>query len=189
MRMLLEKRIRELQHLLDATLRECGDDIGRAADFIVDGYRHDRGVFIFGNGGSAADAQHIVGELNGRYLKERKGLKAQSLVGDGATMTCVSNDYGYEQIFARQLEANAVEGDIAWGLSTSGNSSNVVNAFKCAKEAGIVTIALTGQGGGECADLADVLIAIPSDFTPHVQEVGILIYHCICERVESELFG
>jgi|GEM_PF-2368741 len=136
-----------------------------------------------------ADAQHIVGELNGRFLFDRTGLKAQALVGDAATMTCISNDYGYEQLFARQLQSNAVAGDVAWGLTTSGNSPNVVNAFKLAKKRGLKTIALTGQGGGYCAEYSDVLISIPSNFTPHIQEVGMLIYHCICERVENAVFN
>jgi len=171
---------------LDQTLDECFGQIDAAVEQILGCYRNNGGVFVFGNGGSAADAQHIVGELNGRFLKERKPLKAQALVGDAATMTCISNDYGYEQIFSRQLEANGVAGDVAWGLTTSGNSPNVVNALKTAREKGIRTMAMTGQGGGLCVEYAEVLIAIPSSFTPHVQEVGLLIYHCICEKVESE---
>jgi len=188
MKSLLSKRISELQSLLDMTLAQCAPAIEAAADLIIKCYQNKGGVFVFGNGGSAADAQHIVGELNGRFLFDRPGLKAQALVGDAATMTCISNDYGYEQIFARQLQANAVAGDVAWGLSTSGNSPNIVSALKQAKELGLKTIAITGQGGGKCTELADVLIAIPSGFTPHIQEVGILIYHCICEKIEADLF-
>ena len=189
MKSLLNKRIKELKTLLNATEAECADAIQQAAGLIIECYRNDRGVFVFGNGGSAADAQHIVGELNGRFLVDRPGLKAQSLCGDAATMTCISNDYGYDQIFARQLQANAIAGDVAWGLSTSGNSLNVVNALTQAREQGVKTIAMTGQGGGKCAEYADVLIAIPSNFTPHIQEAGILIYHCICEQVEQQMFG
>ena len=186
MKLLLRQRTEELKGLLDLTLSACGDDIEAASNLIIEAFNCGKGVFVFGNGGSAADAQHIAGELNGRFLKERRALKAQSLVGDGATITCIGNDYGYEQIFARQLEANGVAGDIAWGLSTSGNSQNVVNALKYAKENGLRTIAMTGQGGGKCAELTDVLIAIPSNYTPHIQEVGVLIYHCICEQLEPE---
>jgi len=182
---LFKKRATELQKLIDETVRSCSEPIEAAVELILECYRKHGGVFVFGNGGSAADAQHIVGELNGRFLVDRPGLKAQSLCGDAATMTCISNDYGYEQVFARQIQANAVSGDIAWGLSTSGNSPNVVNALATAQERGVKTIALTGQGGGKCAEKADVLIAIPSSFTPHIQEVGMLIYHCICEKVES----
>jgi D-sedoheptulose 7-phosphate isomerase len=188
MKDLLTKRIVELQGLLDLVQNECSDAIEAAANVIIECYQNKGGVFVFGNGGSAADAQHIVGELNGRFLFDRPGLRAQSLVGDGATMTCVSNDYGYEHIFSRQLQSNAVAGDVAWGLSTSGNSPNVVKAFEYAKGAGIKTIALTGGDGGKCADLADVLIAIPSTFTPHIQEAGVVVYHCICEQVERVLF-
>jgi len=186
---ILTQRIEELKAVLEALPEACGDAIEQAAELIIESYRNGGGVFLFGNGGSAADAQHIAGELNNRYLKDRRPLKAQSLVCDLAAVTSIANDYGYEQIFARQLEANAAAGDIAWGLSTSGNSPNVVSAFEKAREMGLKTIVLTGQGGGKCSELADVLIDIPSDFTPHIQEVGMLIYHCICEQVENELFG
>ena len=185
MKKLLQTRILELHGILDLTMQECSGAINQAAELIIGCYRKHGGVFVFGNGGSAADAQHIVGELNGRFLKERRPFKAQSLVGDAATMTCISNDYGYAEIFSRQLEANAVAGDIAWGLSTSGDSTNVINALRCAKERGLKTLALTGEGGGKCAEFADVLITIPSSFTPHIQEVGLLVYHCICEQVEE----
>lgn len=182
-------RVNELKGLLDHILDDCAESIQEASALIIECYRNRGGVFVFGNGGSAADAQHIAGELNGRFLFDRPGLKAQSLVGDGATMTCIANDYGYDHIFARQLQANATQGDVAWGLSTSGNSTNVLNAFGYAQVCGIKTIAMTGQGGGQCAQAADVLIAIPSSFTPHIQEAGVLVYHCICEKVEEELFG
>ncbi len=172
---LINKRVRELKNLLDLTLDECSDSMEAASDLILACYKGKGGVFVFGNGGSAADTQHIVGELNGRFLFDRPDLKAQSLCGDAATMTCISNDYGYDQVFARQLQANAIAGDVAWGLSTSGNSPNVVNAFKLAQQSGVKTLSITGQGGGKCAEYADVLIAIPSSFTPHIQEVGILI--------------
>jgi D-sedoheptulose 7-phosphate isomerase len=188
MKELLNKRFQEVEQLLHDTLEQSADAISRAVSMIVAAYREEHGLFLFGNGGSAADAQHMAGELNGRYLKERKPLKAQALVCDASTVTCLANDYGYEQIFARQLQANAVLGDIAFGFSTSGNSRNVVEAFKAAKRLDLKTIAMTGLSGGALAELADVLIAIPSSFTPHVQEAGVVIYHCICEQVENELF-
>jgi D-sedoheptulose 7-phosphate isomerase len=168
MNAVLQNRFTELETVLSETLALKADAIGRAADLIVAAYRSDRGLFLFGNGGSAADAQHMAGELNGRYLKERRPLKAQALVCDASTVTSLANDYGYEQIFAKQLLANAQPGDLAFGFSTSGNSPNVVEAFKAARSAGIQTIAMTGAGGGKCAELADVLIDIPSGFTPHV---------------------
>jgi D-sedoheptulose 7-phosphate isomerase len=188
MKKILEKRFAEMDQVLKDTLRQSGDSIARAAELIAQAYRAGNGVFLFGNGGSAADAQHVAGELNGRFLKERRPLKAQALVGDAATVSCIANDYGYEQIFSRQLLANAVKGDIAFGFSTSGNSKNVVEAFKAAKSAGIRTIAMTGQGGGVLKELSDVLIEIPSSFTPHIQETGMVVYHCLCEQIENVLF-
>jgi D-sedoheptulose 7-phosphate isomerase len=188
MKELLTKRFQEVEQLLRDTLEQSAGSISRAASMIVDAYREEHGLFLFGNGGSAADAQHMAGELNGRYLKERKPLKAQALVCNASTVTCLANDYGYEQIFSRQLQANAVSGDVAFGFSTSGNTKNVLEAFKIAKTMGVKTIAMTGCSGGALAELADVLIEIPSNFTPHVQEVGVVVYHCICEQVEKELF-
>ncbi len=187
MKLILAKRFSELQQVLNNTLEKRADAIERAAALIVETYRAGHGVFLFGNGGSAADAQHMAGELNGRFLKERRPLKAQALVGDAATVSCIANDYGYDQVFARQLLANAVSGDVAFGFTTSGNSQNVIEAFKAAQTIGVKTIAMTGQGGGELAALADVLIDIPSTFTPHVQETGLAIYHCLCEQIENTI--
>ena len=189
MKKMLEKRFHELENVLHQTLELSSGSICSAAEQIVAAYREGHGVFLFGNGGSAADAQHVAAELNGRFLKERRPLKAQALVCDAATVTSLANDYGYEQIFSRQLLANASAGDIAFGFSTSGNSKNVIEAFKAAKTIGVKTIAVTGQGGGALAGLADVLIEIPSSFTPHIQEAGMAVYHCLCEQIEQALFG
>jgi len=188
MKKILEKRFGEAEEVLRDTLAHCAESIEYAAELIVDAYRKEHGVFLFGNGGSAADAQHMTGELNGRFLRERRPLKAQALVCDASTITCIANDYGYKEIFSRQLLANATAGDVAFGFSTSGNSKNVIEAFMAAKTIGVKTIAMTGQGGGELAELSDVLIDIPSTFTPHVQEVGMVVYHCLCERIENDLF-
>jgi D-sedoheptulose 7-phosphate isomerase len=187
MKDLLKKRFQEIEQVLRDTLEQSSDSICRGAELIISAYEEEHGVFLFGNGGSAADAQHVAGELNGRFLKERRPLKAQSLVGDGATLSCIANDYGYEQIFARQLLANAEEGDIAFGFSTSGNSKNVIEAFKAAKTIGVKTLAITGKGGGNLAEFADVLIEIQSSFTPHIQEAGIVVYHCLCEQIENRM--
>ena len=183
------KQFKETLNLIQLTEKKCADQIIKATELLINTYKQDRGLFLFGNGGSAADALHITGELNGRFLFDRSGLKAQSLCSDSATLTCIANDYGYEEIFSRQLQSNAKAGDVAWGISTSGNSPNVVNALKYCKLNNIKTIALTGDGGGKCREYADVLIDIPSNSTPRIQEVGILIYHCICEEVEKILFG
>ena len=158
------------------------------AGLIINQYEQGKKLLLAGNGGSAADAQHMTGELNGRFLRERRPLKAQALVCDASTVTCIANDYGYEEIFSRQLQANAQAEDVAIGFSTSGNSKNVIEAFKVAREIGAKTIAITGQGGGALAEWTDVLIDIPCGFTPHVQEVGMVIYHCLCEQIETALF-
>jgi len=189
MKKILNKRFAELGEVLRDTQEQSAESIERAAELIVQAYRDEHGLFLFGNGGSAADAQHMTGELNGRFVKERRPLKAQALVCDASTVTSIANDYGYEQIFSRQLLANAVAGDIAFGFSTSGNSKNVIEAFKAAKTIGVKTIAMTGKGGGALAGLADVLIDIPCSFTPHIQEAGMAVYHCLCEQIEQELFN
>lgn len=189
MKTILQTRFAELDHVLKDTLVQKTGVIERASNLIIEVYRAGGGLFLFGNGGSAADAQHMAGELNGRYLIDRRPLKAQALVCDAATVTSLANDYGYEQIFAKQLLANAQSGDLAFGFSTSGNSANVVEAFKAAKTIGVKTVAMTGQGGGALAELADVLIDIPSTFTPHVQETGLAVYHCLCEKIEEVLCG
>jgi D-sedoheptulose 7-phosphate isomerase len=189
MKKILAQRFLEVEKVLKDTLTQQAGAIDRTAALIVKTYQEGHGVFLFGNGGSAADAQHMAGELNGRYLKERRPLKAQALVCDAAAITSVANDYGYEHVFARQLLANAGAGDVAFGFSTSGNSKNVIEAFKAAKSIGAKTVALTGKGGGALAELSDVLIEIPSSFTPHIQEVGMVVYHCLCEQIEQALFG
>jgi len=160
------------------------DDVARAAALIVEAYRAGHGVFAFGNGGSAADAQHIVGELAGRFLLERRPLKAQALGANTALVTSLANDYAFEAAFARELEANATAGDVAIGISTSGRSPNIVAALAKARELGLRTIALTGEGGGNCAAHADVLLDVPSRHTPRIQEAHAVLYHILCELVE-----
>ena len=184
---LIRKRFAEHAAVLAATAGELSGKIQAAADMLVAAYRDGKGVFLFGNGGSAADAQHIAGELVGRFLKDRAALKAEALSTNTSILTALANDFSFNMIFARQLEANAAPGDVAWGLSTSGNSPNVVAALSFAREHGLKTVALTGEGGGKCAAYADILLAIPSKATPRVQEAGTLVYHLICELVESAM--
>lgn len=184
---IIQKRFDEHTEVLNATIGHIGEQIEAAANLIIESYRSGGGVFLFGNGGSAADAQHIAGELVGRFLIDRPALKAQALSTDTSTITCIANDFSYDEIFSRQLQANAAAGDVAVGLSTSGNSKNVVAALKYAKTNGIKTIAITKSGGGKCAALADVLLDIPSQATPRVQEIGMLVYHIICEIVEAAM--
>ena len=144
-------------------------------------------IIIFGNGGSAADSQHIAAELVGRFKKERRPFPAIALTVNTSAITAISNDYGYELSFARQLEAIAGRGDVAIGISTSGNAKNVMEAVSKAKKMGLLTIGLTGQGGGELAKIADIVLKVPSDNTPRIQEMHITVGHIICELVEEAL--
>jgi len=142
-------------------------------------------VIIFGNGGSAADSQHMAAELVGRFKKERKPLPAISLTTNTSTITALSNDYSYGVSFKRQLLGLGKKGDIVVGISTSGNAENVIEALKAAKEEGLVSIALTGKGGGSAKDIADMALIVNSDNTPRIQEAHILIIHILCELVED----
>lgn len=144
-------------------------------------------VMFCGNGGSAADSQHLAAELVGRYKMERKALNALALTVDTSILTAIGNDYGYEDVFRRQVEGLGKEGDVLIGLSTSGNSRNVLQAFDQAKAMGIRTVALTGQGGGAMKAAADICLAVPASVTNHIQEMHITCGHLICELVEQAL--
>jgi len=144
-------------------------------------------LFWCGNGGSAADSQHLAAELVGRFKKNRRALRSIALTTDTSVLTCVANDYSYDDIFARQVEALGRPGDVLIGISTSGNSENVLRAFKVAKQMGLKTIALLGKGGGYTIDLSDHALVIPSDSTARIQEAHILIGHILCELIEQEL--
>ena len=145
-------------------------------------------VMFCGNGGSAADAQHLAAELSGRFYKDRKALPSDALHCNTSYLTAVANDYSYDVIYSRLVDGVMNSGDVLIGLSTSGNSKNIINAFKTAKEKGIITIALTGETGGDIGILADYLINVPNTDTPRIQEAHIMIGHIICELVESKLF-
>lgn len=163
--------------------------IERFKSIVVDAYRNDAKVLFCGNGGSAADAQHIAAELSGRFYLDRKPLYAEALHCNSSYMTSVSNDYGYDNVFSRAVEAMAHKGDVLVGISTSGNSANVLKAFEKAQEIGAYTIAMTGCNGGKIASFSDLVINVPSDVTPRIQEAHIMIGHIVCELVEKELFG
>ena len=154
---------------------------------LIETYMAGGTVFSCGNGGSHCDAMHFAEELTGRYRKDRKALGALAL-GDPSHVTCVSNDYGFEQIFARQLAGLGRKGDVLMGLSTSGNSKNVIEAFKVAKENGIFTVALLGKTGGELKDMADLSIVVPAHTSDRVQEIHIKLIHTVIESVERALF-
>ena len=176
----------------EACLRETIDaglegPISAAVDAIADALGADRPLLICGNGGSAADAMHIAGELVGRYLRERRGLRAMALGADAAVLTAWSNDYSYEDALARQVEALGAAGGVLWALSTSGNSENVIRAAKAAAGRGMTTVAFTGAGGGRLKDVADIWVGAPTRDTPRVQEIHTCLYHYVCEQVEARL--
>ena len=156
---------------------------------IVKGYQQNKKVLFRGNGGSAADAQHLAAELSGRFFLNRKPLFAEALHVNSSYVTATANDYGYDYVYSRLVEAMGQEGDILMAFSTSGNSGNVVNALKIAKEKGLTTIGFTGEKGGKMNEFSDILFCVPSKNTPRIQEVHITIGHIICELTEQQLFG
>lgn len=162
--------------------------IAQVAEAMAAAYRKGGKVLLFGNGGSAADAQHIAAELLGRYYYDRPALPALALHANTSALTAIANDYSYAQVFARQVEAAVRSGDVAIGISTSGNSENVIEAVCAARARGAVTVALTGRSGGRLRELVDFCLAVPADDTPRIQEAHILIGHVLCELVEQELF-
>ena len=160
-----------------------------AANALIEAYQAGRKAIFFGNGGSAADAQHLAAEFLGRYLRERDPLPALALNTNTSAVTAIGNDYGYEHTFSRQLRALSSPGDVAVAISTSGNSRNVVEALVCARELGLFTIGLTGASGGQMRGLVDVLIDVPSEETPRIQECHILAGHALCDAVEGAIFA
>lgn len=171
-----------------ATLEACAEAISRAGELLVDGFRRGGRLLAFGNGGSASDAQHLCAELAGRYVRERPGLPALALTANTSDLTAIGNDYGFDRIFARLVEAHGASGDVAVALSTSGNSPNVLAGVEAARERGLRTVGLTGRSGGKLAGRVDVPIVVPSDRTPRIQEVHITIVHVLCELVDAALF-
>ncbi len=164
-------------------------DIEHAVDTISHTLINGGAVYAFGNGGSAADAQHFTAELVGRFYMDRPGLRAVALTTDVSVITSLSNDFGYDEVFARQIEALGCEGDTAFAISTSGNSPNIINAIRTAAGKGMKTVGLTGKGGGKMAGLCDTAIIIPSEVTPRIQEGHVLVYHILCELIEKKVCG
>lgn len=165
------------------------DQIRKISSLIIEAYKRKNKVILFGNGGSAADAQHVAGELVNKFQLEREALPAIALTTDSSVLTSIANDCDYSKVFARQVEAWAKEGDVVIGISTSGTSPNVIEAVKVAKERGAKTVGFTGRDGGKLAELVDLVISVPSDKTPRIQESHITIFHIICYVIERELFG
>lgn len=162
--------------------------IEQVAQVMIDALRGGKRILWCGNGGSAADAQHLAAELSGRFYYDRPPLNSEALHCNTSYLTAVANDYGYDLIYSRMIDGACHPGDVLVGISTSGNSKNICNAFRKAKELGVTTVALTGATGGEMKELADYLINVPSSDTPRIQECHIMVGHIICEIVEAEMF-
>jgi len=186
MQVIIKQELNEHLITFNETTESIGSAIEVAANICIESLKQGGKILIFGNGGSAADAQHIAAELVGRYKLERKGLSAIALSTDTSSLTAIANDYGYEHVFDRQIEALANPEDVAIGISTSGNSSNVINALQLAKNIGCKSIGLSGKSGGDMNKLCDVNLVIPARNTARIQEMHILIGHIICHLVELE---
>lgn len=163
-------------------------NIHTSVEIITEAFLAGKKILFCGNGGSAADAQHLAAEFSGRFYKDRKALPSEALHCNTSYLTAVGNDYGFEFVYSRLIEGIGNEGDVLVGISTSGNSLNIINAFNIAKAKKMKVIAFTGKSGGSMKDLCDILINVPSFDTPRIQESHILIGHIICEKVESNLF-
>ena len=161
--------------------------VSTAVDTIFDSLAAGGQLFTAGNGGSAADAQHVAAELTGRFLRDRQPLRAMALHANTSALTAIGNDYGYDQVFARELSAHARPGDVLLAISTSGNSPNILRAIQAARQNRVKVIGLTGESGGEMRTACDLCLCVPSKSTPRVQEMHIMIYHAICELLEERL--
>jgi D-sedoheptulose 7-phosphate isomerase len=178
--------IGERKGLLDADRYEAA--VTRIVDAMVKAFRNGNKVLWFGNGGSAADAQHLAAEFSGRFLMERPGLASEALSTNTSAVTAIGNDYGYENVFSRQVQAHAKPGDVVVGITTSGGSKNVVLGLEEAKRCGAVTVAFTGNGGGRVAEIADIALIGPDGYSALVQEIHITLGHIVCDLVEQTLF-
>jgi D-sedoheptulose 7-phosphate isomerase len=172
-----------------AFFAEHAPDVQRAAGMIANAFKGGKKLLVFGNGGSAGDAQHIAGELVNRFLQQRKALPAIALNTDGGVLTCIANDTGFENVFARQIEALGQPGDVCLAITTSGKSPNVIAACKQAREQGVKIIGLLGRDGGRVAPLCDLALIVASDDTQRIQETHNLVGHILCELIEAELFA
>lgn len=185
--LIINQQVDEAANLI-LTFKEKAEDIQKISDEIASALRRGNKVLLCGNGGSAADAQHIAAEMAGKFKLQRPPLSAVALTTNTSILTAIANDFGYEKIFSRQVSAIAVPGDVVIGISTSGNSPNVILALQEAKRKGALTIAFTGRGG-RIKDLSDLCLDVPCDDTPRIQEAHITAGHIICGLVEEELFG
>ena len=188
MEKIIKKRLIESAEIKERIAAEGSGEIADIAERIISCYKREGKVVLFGNGGSAADAQHLAAELVGRFKLDRCALPAIALTTDTSVLTAIGNDYGFDQIFEKQVEGIVNKGDVAIGITTSGNSINVIKAIQKAKSIGAVTIGFTGAEGGKISQIADHTIKVPSDDTPRIQEAHITIGHILCELIESTLF-
>jgi D-sedoheptulose 7-phosphate isomerase len=182
----IEENIELMSSILHDTI--FMSQISQLADIMVKSLRRGGTIFFCGNGGSAADAQHLAAELSGRFYFDRAPLPAEALHCNTSYLTAIANDYGFEHVYERLIRGNGKKGDVLVGLSTSGNSLNITKAFETAKNLDITTIAFTGENGGKLKEVADYILQIPSTDTPRIQEAHILIGHIICELIETEMF-
>ncbi|UZP75616.1 SIS domain-containing protein [Candidatus Paraluminiphilus aquimaris] len=163
------------------------DDIAQAGEICAEALRAGKRIYLCGNGGSAADAQHIAAELIGRFVSDRRSLPAIALTTDTSALTAIGNDYGYDHVFSRQVEGLAQPGDVLLAISTSGNSMNILNAVESAQKSGVLAIGLSGKSGGELHRVADLSLVVPSDVTARIQEMHIVVGHLLCALIEHRL--
>lgn len=184
---IIQASINTKQKILD--INGLLSTVEKVAETITDAFKKGNRVYFCGNGGSAADAQHLAAEFSGRFYTDRKALPAEALHCNTSYLTAVANDYGYDAVYSRMIDGIGLQGDVLVGLSTSGNSENIIRAFEVAKQKGMITIAFTGETGGKMQDMVDYLINIPSKDTPRIQESHIMIGHIICQLVEEKYFS
>jgi len=185
MQSIIEFEFNEHLKTSQATLEYIANPLEEAANLCINCLQNGGKILIFGNGGSAADAQHIAAELVGRYKKERKGLSAIALTTDTSALTCIGNDYGFDRVFDRQVEALADKDDVVIGISTGGSSSNVINGLQVAKDLGCKLIGFSGRDGGEMNTLCNVNLVVPAEDTPRIQEMHMVIGHTICQLIDN----
>lgn len=183
---MIEAELSSHKEVVEKILLQLKPDIEKACRICVQKIKEGRKILLFGNGGSAADAQHLAAELSGRYKKERRGLPGIALTTDTSVLTAIGNDYEYDYIFQRQVEAIANTGDLLIGISSTGNSENVLRAFDAGKLIGCTTLGLSGKGGGKMNSRCDFNLIVPSEITARVQEMHILIGHIICQAIDNE---
>lgn len=188
MKNIVERSFLESIEVKQRCLKNNRESLIRAATVIVDAFNNESKLMIFGNGGSAADAQHIAAEFVNRFIIERPPLPAMALTTDSSILTSVGNDYSFDDIFSKQIKALGLEGDVAWGISTRGESANVLEGLRVARDRGLRTIGMTGSGGGKMSEVVQVLLKVDADNTARIQECHITMAHIICALVDYQLF-